>query len=435
LRHVAVGKLRSARAGLLAVALATALAPGLPAAAQTTLTLYWRGLDAEIQGLQKVVDDWAKTRGVKVEVVPSSNLGWPEYYDRFAIWAASGVEFDVALLDMAAIPLGESGAFIDLSPFIERDGLRQATAPAAFEAFTVSGRTFGFPYAIFPEVMFYRPSLLDSAGLAHPPTDWHSDGWTWDEFVAAAIALTRDTNGDGVIDQWGYDLSEQTEWVNYAFGARWTDPETGLFNITDTRLLEALHARRYLHSDLHVSHRQGDAAHGGPGWLPFAGGRVGMKNAGIWLLDRLYTAGWDWNIAAMPKVSTRASIMTINAFGIGRTSKSPELAWELIKYLTVDPEGSIAFVSAGVRGLPIGPHGQSEFLDTQRSRNDSIHFETIVEALDFGVVDPFRLSVAYNELMALRNDTVYRALAGEIPIESALAELKRLGDPLITRQR
>src|SRR5690606_4763551 len=130
-----------------------------------------------------------------------------------------------------------------------------------------------------------------------------------------------------------------------------------------------------------------------------------------------------------------ASIMTINAFGIGRTSKSPELAWELIKYLTVDPEGSIAFVSAGVRGLPIGPHGQSEFLDTQRSRNDSIHFETIVEALDFGVVDPFRLSVAYNELMALRNDTVYRALAGEIPIESALAELKRLGDPLITRQR
>jgi ABC-type sugar transport system, periplasmic component len=434
-RRSAFGELKSTGLLLSTFLLFAGLCAALPAAAQPTLTLYWRGLDEEIQGLQRVVDAWGAERGVSVEVISSSSLSWDEYYDRFAIMAASGVEFDIALLDMASVSLGASGALVDLSPYIERDGLWQATVPAAFRAFSANGKTYGFPYATFPEVMFYRPSLVDSAGLARPATAWHSDAWTWDEFVESAVAMTRDTNGDGLVDQWGYDLAEQTEWVIYAFGARWIDPETGEFDITDPRLLEALYARRMLHSELHVSHQPGDASHGGPGWLPFAGGRVGLKSAGIWLFERLYAAGWDWNIAAMPKASTRASMTTINAFGIGRTSRNPDLAWELIKYLTVDPAGSIAFVSAGVRGLPIGPQGQREFLDTQRSKDAEIHFDTIIEALDFAVIDPFRLSVSYSDLMELRNNTVDRAIAGEMPIETALAEMKRLGDPLIARER
>ena len=32
--------------------------------------------------------------------------------------------------------------------------------------------------------------------------------WTWEEFEKIAKAVTRDTDGDGVVDQWGaYDLA------------------------------------------------------------------------------------------------------------------------------------------------------------------------------------------------------------------------------------
>jgi sn-glycerol 3-phosphate transport system substrate-binding protein len=49
--------------------------------------------------------------------------------------------------------------------------------------------------------------LFKAAGLdpAKPPT-------TWDELVTAAKALTKDTNGDGKPDQWGFNTHTDTHW-------------------------------------------------------------------------------------------------------------------------------------------------------------------------------------------------------------------------------
>jgi multiple sugar transport system substrate-binding protein len=44
-------------------------------------------------------------------------------------------------------------------------------------------------------VVYYNTDMFDSAGIADP-----SDGWTWDEFSAAAEKLTVDTDGDGRTD-------------------------------------------------------------------------------------------------------------------------------------------------------------------------------------------------------------------------------------------
>ena len=47
-------------------------------------------------------------------------------------------------------------------------------------------------------VVYYNKNLFDAAGLAYP-----SDDWTWDDFVSTAKALTKDTDGDGLTDQFG----------------------------------------------------------------------------------------------------------------------------------------------------------------------------------------------------------------------------------------
>src|SRR5258708_37988398 len=44
----------------------------------------------------------------------------------------------------------------------------------------------------------YNKNLSDRAGLPYP-----TDDWTWDDFSRIARLLTRDTDGDGQIDQWG----------------------------------------------------------------------------------------------------------------------------------------------------------------------------------------------------------------------------------------
>jgi len=70
----------------------------------------------------------------------------------------------------------------------------------------------GFPFAYVSCDLFYNKDAFDAAGLAYP------DGtWTWDDFLAAAKALTIDKDGDGQIDQWGYygygRYAEAQAWV------------------------------------------------------------------------------------------------------------------------------------------------------------------------------------------------------------------------------
>lgn len=49
---------------------------------------------------------------------------------------------------------------------------------------------------VIPTALVYRKDLFDEAGLEPP--------MTWDEFIAAGQELTKDLDGDGNIDQWGF---------------------------------------------------------------------------------------------------------------------------------------------------------------------------------------------------------------------------------------
>ena len=187
------------------------------AGAQQTLTVYWRGTQELADGLQAIVDEWGKERGVQVEVLRTS-LSWDEYYERFTVMAATGVTFDVALIDMQAIPQGHAGIFIDLTEYIERDGLHERSRRSPWMHTGCTARSTVSPFHLSGANVL-PPADPRRHGLAYPTDDWTADEWTIDDFTQYAQLMTQDTNGDGVIDQWGYDTSRGTEWVTYAYGA------------------------------------------------------------------------------------------------------------------------------------------------------------------------------------------------------------------------
>jgi len=61
------------------------------------------------------------------------------------------------------------------------------------------GHTWSVPFATNNVNVFYRPSLFAAAGITELPK-------TWGQFLQVAQKLTRDTNGDGHIDQHGLVL-------------------------------------------------------------------------------------------------------------------------------------------------------------------------------------------------------------------------------------
>ena len=70
-----------------------------------------------------------------------------------------------------------------------------------------------FPIAIQPQAIIYRKDRFEEAGLTIPTT--------WDEFIDCAKALTKDSDGDGEVDQWGFGMvgsnnsSGQSRFMSY----------------------------------------------------------------------------------------------------------------------------------------------------------------------------------------------------------------------------
>lgn len=85
-------------------------------------------------------------------------------------------------------------------PDIERDDL----IDFVFQGFNPTGETYFIPYQPDTRVFFFREDLLAEEGLEVPQT--------WDELLEAAKRLTKDTDGDGKIDQYGFVFSAQRGW-------------------------------------------------------------------------------------------------------------------------------------------------------------------------------------------------------------------------------
>lgn len=135
-----------------------------------------------------------------VRVVNDAISTQAEYREQVLTSIAAGAPPDVFLLDNIDVPnFAAREVLLDLGPFAAQVGLdTSAFEPAVRAIFTQDGKLYAFPKGYSPMVVVYNRRLFREAGLT-PPTG----NWTWDEFLQAARALTRDTDGDGRVDQWG----------------------------------------------------------------------------------------------------------------------------------------------------------------------------------------------------------------------------------------
>lgn len=142
--------------------------------------------------------------GLGVSLTPALNAA--EYRDQILTSIAAGAPPDVFLLDNIDVPaLVAANVTLDLAPYAERAGIRlDAFEPRVLDIFRSGSRIVAFPKGYTPIVLAFNRDMFDAAGVPYPRADW-----TWDEFLAAARALTRDTDGDGETDTWGFWLDRR----------------------------------------------------------------------------------------------------------------------------------------------------------------------------------------------------------------------------------
>ena len=165
------------------LAASVALVP-LPVFAQTEVTLWHMEQPPHrVARIQELIDAFnAANPDIVVKQEPQN---WGEIYAKApaAVAAGAGPDMLFAIPDFAPILKG-IGALEPVDDFVAELDAKHDFVDSAVEAYTYDGGTWAVPLYNMTMHLWYRPSVLEAAGIAVPTT--------WEEWRAAAEALTVD---------------------------------------------------------------------------------------------------------------------------------------------------------------------------------------------------------------------------------------------------
>jgi multiple sugar transport system substrate-binding protein len=142
--------------------------------------------------------------------------------------------------------------------------------------------------------VYYNKDLFEREGLPDLQELVENGEWTWSRFLEIAKAATRDTDGDGTIDQWGFGQPWAIDpWI-LSNGARYTKNIDGrrVFTAGDPDAIEALNFIKELGA---AGVSTGDAE-----LYQFAAGKVAMNTGQLWRLTTMGTMNDAYGIVPLP---------------------------------------------------------------------------------------------------------------------------------------
>lgn len=239
---------------------------------------------------------------------------------------AAGTPPDVVfLMLMHLAALAERGIPQAIDPLMVRDGTFD---PKDFqrnmwEAARYKGKQWGIPREGGPTVLYFNRELFQAAGVPLP-----HDGWTWDQWRAAATRLTKP---DG--EHWGTLLPGWHPFV-WSNGGEILNEDLTTCVLDGVPAVEGLQFRQDQMHRHQVAPRPADMG-GQTAMQLFMHGKAamfpGLRSAGN---TEGFVQPWV-DVALFPQGKAgRWFQMPGNAVGVGSQTKHPRAAWEAVKWLT-----------------------------------------------------------------------------------------------------
>lgn len=270
---------------------------------------------------------------------------------------AGGQAPDFYFIHTPRLPLDiEEGMCVPLDEYI--DGPNGIDAedlfPAIWEATTYKGKRYGFSDVNGVQILYYNKKMFREAGLEFP-----DENWTWQDLAETAEKLTKDIDGDGRIDQYGFQCDEYNRvFTTYVWSMEGKlfdneqSPEEPLFNGP-----VGVEAAKYL-SDLVLVY--GVAVPPGvPGALgyreAFGSQKVAMILDGSWMINTFsYREDLEYGTTLVPKGKVRAGWYDVCTWVMSSQTKHPDITWDVIKFLS-GPDRALALADYGgvhLQGMP-----------------------------------------------------------------------------------
>lgn len=323
--------------------------------------------------------------GVQVEYV--SGIMKEDYSEWLAEQVLSGTAPDVfLLLGEDFNDYAEQGVLMDLDPFMEQDESfdRNGFYSSALSAGRYRQNQYALPYECAPRLMFVNKTILDREGVEMPGEDW-----TWEDFYQICRKVTKDTNGDGVTDQFGV--------VGYTWEEAFDSNGVTIFDqtgtecfLTGSRVEEAIRfIERLEEIDGGNGATERDFDLGNVAFWPMVFSEFRAYKS--YPLSVKKYSGFEWSCIPMPAGPEGGNISSLDTLlaAVSGKTRHREEAWEFLKILTCDEriQSELFDYSEGVSVLKNVTESE-ENLKRLIEDSETLNLQILSDAVENAAVSP-----------------------------------------------
>ena len=323
-----------------------------PPPTHTEVSFMVFGDASERSAYQQLVDAFAERRP-DIRVLLLHVPGQSDYRKRLGIDFAAGTPADIVLINYRRYAgFAARGALEPLGPYLARSSIVHEADfyPQTLAPFRRDGQLMCIPQNLSSLVVYYNEALFDAAGVPYP-----QPGWAWNDMLRMAQALTRDTNGDGQIDQYGIGTEASLFrvapfiWQNGGepAGNPAAPPRLGLDPPAGRAAwwwFVELQTRHHVAPDAAAEAAESSESR-------FLNGRLAMfLNSRRGVPTYRTITGFGWNVAPLPVGHQAAGILHADAYCMPAVSRVKDAAWAFIEFAN-SAEGQ-AIVARSGRTVP-----------------------------------------------------------------------------------
>lgn len=281
--------------------------------------------------------------------------------------------------------LSSIGILKDLNRLIKED---QIDTSMFYQSALLAGNNssqYALPYEINPTIMCINHDLLTKENIEIPSSDW-----TIDDFYKICTQVTKDTNHDKSIDQYG------------CYGFDWKDAidcyGLNIFEEDSCHLdkKEVKEALSYLTKINELSKgyqiSSEDFDQGKVAFCPLTFAQYRTYQPYPYRISK-YTS-FRWSCIPMPgtKTNTVTTHLDTSLIGMSSQTKHSQMAWEFLKMLTMDEDIQQSLLNNSKGASPLKKVMLSkktkEIFDTDTMSNASLNQDVLNNLLENTIVEP-----------------------------------------------
>ncbi|MGT2666047.1 ABC transporter substrate-binding protein [Streptococcus rifensis] len=352
-----------------------------------TLTFMFRGGEDEKKAYQAAINKFEEAEGVKVKIIATDA---DQYATKLQAAISGGNTPDVFYVEqhnlMAYV---DNGVLLDITGYVEDSDFdlgniwEYGVNTYRYDGKQVGkGPLYGLPKDLGPFALGYNKDMFKEAGIELPDKD---KPYTWDEFVKVSKDLTKDTSGDGKVDQWatGFNVNWSLQAFVWSNGGDWVNEAKDTVTVDTPEFAEALQYFADLQNVHEVTPSIADAQTLDT-YQRWMNGEIAFFPVGPWDMSTYAGLDFEYDLIPWPAGKTGKPATFIGSLGIGASSKTknPEKAAKLVEYLSASEEGQQQLVDAQIQIPNLIDMAEEWASDTTTVPNNRKEFLDIVQ--DYG---------------------------------------------------